>query len=833
VLAALSWWLASLLLGVAALPLAWRFYSRLPSRGYGAAKALGLFLTSYILWLGASFRLLPNALGGILVSLLLVVALSAWLGREGWMRGPDGARPLVAWLERERGLILVVEALFAVSFFLWVLFRSYNPEIAGTEKPMEFAFINGVLRSAEFPPRDPWLSGYAISYYHFGYVMLGLLIRLTGVDPAVGFNLGVALWFALVLVGAFGVAYDLASLARRSDSGKRSSLAIGGLGALFVGILGNLEAVVELAYHRRLVPEAWIQWLDIKQLTDSPPVADWSNQFWWWWRASRVIHDKDLLGNSVEVIDEFPFFSFLLGDLHPHVLALPFVLLAVAAALHVALSGLAEREIFEGWRGRLVIYNMTGMGLTGLLLLAAIFGALGFLNTWDYPIYVALLTLSIGASLAFRDGLNWSVIWRAALSGAAVGVLGWVVYFPFYMGFQSQFGGILPNLLFPSRFSQFFVMYGPFLVILFICLLLLSRRVGGVGRRFLISLPFTLLLPLLLAGLVTLFLTALPQGQEYVQSLLDNPAVQQAVGGRNVSELAALAVRLRAATPWTFLALGVLLAWVIALGWSLVVQDAPRTRQAPATQARDVADLYALLMAGLALLLALVVEFVYLRDLFGTRMNTVFKLYYQTWILLALASAYGLGRIVGSSASVWLKAPAVGFAGLLIVAGMLYPLAATPSKANQFRGEPTLDGLAFMRLSQPSDVMAIEWIRANVNPEAVVVESSGGSYSSEGAGRVSMATGNPTLLGWDFHEMQWRGDAYGEMVAGRPEALDRIYRLAPPEELSGLLARWDADFVYVGDLERRKYGIGEAALNRLDRALRRVYDRDGVIIYAP
>jgi uncharacterized membrane protein len=96
-----------------------------------------------------------------------------------------------------------------------------------------------------------------------------------------------------------------------------------------------------------------------------------------------------------------------------------------------------------------------------------------------------------------------------------------------------------------------------------------------------------------------------------------------------------------------------------------------------------------------------------------------------------------------------------------------------------------------------------------------------------------MATGNPTLLGWDFHEMQWRGDAYGEMVAGRPEALDRIYRLAPPEELSGLLARWDADFVYVGDLERRKYGIGEAALNRLDRALRRVYDRDGVIIYAP
>ncbi len=178
------------------------------------------------------------------------------------------------------------------------------------------------------------------------------------------------------------------------------------------------------------------------------------------------------------------------------------------------------------------------------------------------------------------------------------------------------------------------------------------------------------------------------------------------------------------------------------------------------------------------------------------------------------------------------KLPAVGFAALLIVAGLIYPVAATPNKANAFASEPTLDGLAFMRASRPAEVAAIEWIRANVNPAAVVVESSGGSYSPEGAGRVSMSTGNPTLLGWDFHEMQWRGDAYGEMVAGRPEALDQIYRLAPTEELTGLLDRWNVDFVYVGDLERDKFGVSDATLSRFDRVLRRVYDRDGVIIYA-
>jgi uncharacterized membrane protein len=95
-----------------------------------------------------------------------------------------------------------------------------------------------------------------------------------------------------------------------------------------------------------------------------------------------------------------------------------------------------------------------------------------------------------------------------------------------------------------------------------------------------------------------------------------------------------------------------------------------------------------------------------------------------------------------------------------------------------------------------------------------------------------MATGNPTLLGWDFHEMQWRGKAYEKLAAGRPQALDQIYRMARPEELPALLDRWGIDYVYVGALERGKYGLGDAALARFDRVLRRVYDREGVRIYA-
>jgi hypothetical protein len=379
-----------------------------------------------------------------------------------------------------------------------------------------------------------------------------------------------------------------------------------------------------------------------------------------------------------------------------------------------------------------------------------------------------------------------------------------------------------------------------------------SARRRSVLRGFLYALPWTLLVPLALWGLVTLGLAVLPQGRDLVKSLLENPAVRAGIGEGSPGDLAGLAWRMRVATPWTYLFLAVLIAWIAGLIWVRLPSSSHRSPTSPMEQdsaAQDTAlvvdhtpsDLFSLLMIGLALLLTLVVEFVYLRDLFGTRMNTVFKFYYQAWILLALASAYALSRLAARKVSLVLKVPALAVAGLLILGGLVYPLAAIPSKADYFHGQPTLDGIAYLRRSDPADMAAIEWIRANVPPDAVVLEASGGSYSPEGAGRVSMTTGNPTLLGWDFHEMQWRGGAYGKLAAGRPEALDQIYRSASAEELPALLDRWGINYVYIGGLERAKYGVGEAALARFERGLRRVYpvpsaaepgNADGVLIYA-
>ncbi len=102
-----------------------------------------------------------------------------------------------AWLGSQKRMVVASEVLFLVSFAAWAVVRAANPEAIGTEKPMELAFINAILRSRTFPPHDPWLSGYAISYYYFGYVIVAMLAKITGTAGGIAFNLGISLDFCL------------------------------------------------------------------------------------------------------------------------------------------------------------------------------------------------------------------------------------------------------------------------------------------------------------------------------------------------------------------------------------------------------------------------------------------------------------------------------------------------------------------------------------------------------------------------------------------------------------------------------------------------------------
>jgi YYY domain-containing protein len=838
--ATLSWWIWVQLFGLAALPLALRLFRRLPDHGYGVSKALGLLLTTYVFWLLNVLGFLRNDSASMLFSLVAVATVSLLIYRTH-----HASRiTFHDWLRTHWKIVLITELVFAVSFFGWTVYRAYSTRIltAGGEKFMELAFLNGIRRSETMPPLDPWLSGYAISYYYFGYLMMSALIRLSGVPTSVGFNLGGALLFALTVTGAFSLVWNLVAgdkgsvvsqehrplsppfgrvLRPSSPPGVlRRSTAIALLGIVLVVFLSNYEAPLEIAHWRGLGSAEFWKWLDIADLDSPPPTAETRAQspqrlvrpltgpgWGWWWRASRVIFDYTLPDWSKrydetadpqphrrENIDEFPFFSFLLGDMHPHVLALPFVLLALTASL----------SLF--WR------ENEKLGNRELGMLALIFGALGFLNTWDLPIQwavaVAAFALSQSTNSQFPNPQSSNFpIYRSTLKfalGLGIGAL--LLYAPFYVGLQSQAGGPLVHVHSSTRLAHFFVMFGPLLLIL---LPFLAWGVGRARQRGAFAWRAGLWTGGALLGLA-LGMLLLTAGAIYV-----SPRIRDLVVG-SPSDAAGLTIArhylgMRLSTPWVTLLLASLIAAAVALLRSPGLHRTAR---------------FSLILVAAGGVMTLVPDYIYLKDVFGVRMNTVFKFYFQAWVLWAVAAA-------GAVYAMWLseerlRSTARAFFGawltLVVGLGLLYPLLAVPDRVQEYPEAPTLDGTAYQATENPADYAAIQWLNENVAGAPVILEKPGGGYDYEG--RVSAQTGLPTLLGWAGHEHQWRGSTVEQNK--RQPVIEELCRTADFQRTLTLLDEYDITYVYVGPLERAACASG---LEKLDWLMDVVYDRDGVTIY--
>ncbi|HID33093.1 MAG TPA: hypothetical protein EYP25_00715 [Anaerolineae bacterium] len=791
----LRFWLILELLGLIALPLAWRLFRRLPGRGAPFAKALGLLLTGYILWLGASFGLLRNTAGGAVIAMGLVAGLGLWLVRSD-------VGTMWEEIKGDWGFILGVEAVFLLTMAGWAYFRAYNPDIAGTEKPMEIAFINGTYTSSLFPPRDPWLAAFGISYYYFGYVLLNMLAKLSGVTTTVAFNLGLASIVAFTMTEPLGLAYALVMGDDHAPGKRLWGWIYGLLAGIFVALMGNLEVLLEALHARGLLSPALLNFFDVKDLAAAPVTGSFNPNAggWWWWRASRVIHDYNLARTaSQEVIDEFPQFSFILGDMHPHVLAIPFAFLMMALAMALLFDLAPERQgakesMDEGaasWRDAWrQVRNAFGLDGWGLPLAGLLVGAMGFLNTWDFPIYVLLLTLAYALRRGY-EGLRLSKrFWKEIITVFfSLALIGFLLYLPFYLSFSSQAGGPLPNVANPTRFVQYALMFGVFITALAFLLAAAWRRHNPGVRAYLTWLLPVWLIPALWLALVMLLASSL---RDRMAGLLGMP----------FNQLLAAALNVRITTPFTWLIVGALIAAAGALLTPIwrgsEGEEEVGTRMAPSLA-------LALALFGVGLLLTYAVEFVYLKDTFGTRMNTVFKFYYQAWLLMGVASAYGL-YYIQTRAGRALKAAGLGLVAVLTLIGLLYPAFAIPSKANNFQGDPTLDGAAFIQRYQPDLYAVIQWLEENAAPDAVILEAPGRSYSDDNF--ISAFTGRATLLGWGGHELQWRGN-YDE--PGRREPLIQIvYEGRDLDRIPAIVEEFGIDYLIVGPKERQQYHITPA-----------------------
>ena len=423
----LAWLLMIEVLGLVALPFTFVLFRPLADRGYLFSKALGLLAASVIVWLLASVQWMAFSRASIGLALLVLVAASTLVLARRW-------REMLEFVRRRWPLILIAEGLFLVAFLSFVMLRMANPDLwhfhRGGEKPMELAYLNAVLKSTYMPPYDPWFGGGYLNYYYYGQFMVAMLIKATGIDPRVAFNLAVPMFFSLTAAGAFTIVYNLAEGTRRAlhrafgggELGRmrRASPVLAGVaGAVFVAVLGNLDGAVQVGQG------VW------RVMFRNLPFGQFD-----FWRSSRMM-PPDPPGFE---ITEFPFFTFLFADLHPHMMAMPVTLLAIGLALAVVLAPGRARgrpltaQSRERWRPS---------ELVRLAALGVVVGALRPLNAWDFPTYMIVAAAAVFlASYFWNGGLNLLVVIESGVKVVFVFVVGYMVFRPYHVSYEAFFSSL-------------------------------------------------------------------------------------------------------------------------------------------------------------------------------------------------------------------------------------------------------------------------------------------------------------------------------------------------------------------------------------------------------
>ncbi len=821
------------------LPLTFSLFPTFLDRGYTLAKTLGVLLLAYGAWLGVSLGLWSYSGPALLVALLFLVLVSGLSGR-GWGE----------FLRRRWREVLVYEAIFLAAFGCFLLLRLVNPDlwhpVRGGEKPMEFGFLNAILRSPTVPPYDPFFSGGYINYYYYGLFLVSTLVKLTGIAPSIAFNLIVPTLFALTFVGAFGVVYNL--------TGRRR---YGLAGGFFVAVAGNLAAVWPIrgvgglpdvfgALYRLASPQIqgdlgrvlaglgrWLTGTALSLPTD------------WFWHASRI-H-----GPYETSITEFPFFSFLFADLHPHLIGIPFALLVVALVLSLA----ASSEPRAGSKRREYIrYAVISLGL----------GSLAVINSWDFPVYV----LVVGGGLLLRRFLpgrtgnrnlmdTLTGIVGIALKTALLAGGGLIFYFPFFTYFKAFVKGF-GMVRYPTEVRYYVGMFGFFLFVLVSYLILKTcdrfkfkppdqdeeqdEDDNKAKSTPVESIEKEAYLPRrhedtktsrtwCLWGLVVRKGRWL-WGASILLLLLVLLILPSLYGSLNFSQLA------------TFVLIGEVLLLTIACLLEKKSEEKESGKEA-LPQER-----FTLLLGLVGLAVSLGVEVIYVRDhLSGGdayRMNTVFKFYIQVWVLLALAAAASLGfvhrRLAREHKGSLLAAFWWNCFVILVLGVSVYPVFATQARLrDRFPLHPpvgTLDGMAYMSLAHydweghriflEPDYKAIRWLLENVQGTPVILQAGHDFYRANGT-RIAYNTGFPTVLSY-LHEDEQR---YPEQVVQRQKDVENIYNNPDAEAVLPLLAGYDVSYIYVGPFERAAYP--SEGLAKFDAMLAShldlVYDEDGVRIY--
>jgi Chlor_Arch_YYY domain len=762
-LAAVLWYLAAALLGLLVYPLLRPALRFLPDRGYPLARIAGLLLLAFLAWISGSLGLLPytRAAIGFLAELIAVAGLFLAYRQR---------RELAAEFRANWRYYLVVEIVFLGLFGLDLMIRYFNPDLwhpwKGGERPMDFAYLNAVIKSTSFPAYDPWFAGGYLNYYYFGFVLVGTLIKLLGIAPSIAYNLALPTFFAMLGVGGFSLVNNLVGLARKqpdaTNASPRLPIAAGFCGVAGLVLIGNLDtprmvwqALISLGATGATAAGwvikcqfAWAGFLRVLSGARLPiGVGDW------YWVPSRVITDA----GGTNPVTEFPLFTFLYGDLHAHLLAMPLTLLALSLALAFVFSKPNFRQpwiwIWLVWAGLAI-------------------GALQPTNTWDFPTYLAIGAAAVLYGFV-RHGQTPRIFaaftpWARKIAGAVLGVLLLVLtslafYQPYLASTSSAYTRLQIWTTSHTDLGSYLTQWGLFLFVLVAWLAWETyawiTSLSPETRVNLRSSSWLNILPIVLVLVVFGFLVSgIPVG--------------------------ALAVPLG--------------LWTVALMFRPDLPDSKRV---------------VLFLFGCAVFLTFLVEVVVVSGDVG-RMNTVFKFYLQAWILFAVAAGAAVAWMAPQlkRVAVIVRVPGLVLFVLLLAAALSFSVMGSYDKMrDRFTDSAPkgLDGMVFLdssvyddngvKIDLSQDAAAIRWLQDSVLGSPVIMEIQQDDYRL--GSRIAMYTGLPDIAGWSWHERQQRVNTDAVDVDLRIREISDFYATTDIQAALSTLRKYRVGYIILGQYE--------------------------------
>jgi len=805
ILGLVIWYVAIGLLGLFTWPILRLLLPGLADGGYPLARLSGLLLLAYLVWLFAS-------LGGqysrpvIAVVYVLIVILGAFTYLKN--REKIGAE-----IRAKGKYFFIVEGLFLAFFLFDLAIRLGNPDLwhpaRGGERPMDFAYLNAIIKSTSFPPYDPWFAGGYINYYYWGFVLVGTPVKLLGIVPSIAYNFILPTFFALLGIGGFSVVWNMISALQDEDRARRFPVNLPVVAGIAAGaglvLLGNL-GTIQLIYHalqKMTVPNQLVDAQDVlifqrwawaaqgiaKLFSGAKLPIGWGEYYW---APSRVMPLGDL------AITEFPLFTFLYSDLHAHMIALPLTVLAIAWTLSTLLARKLSRW---GWLGTLLFGGL-------------VIGVLRPTNTWDFPTYLALGTLVTGYSVfryvnldilqsqSVKKRLEISpIVLRLILAGLAMGLLvGFAVllYQPFANWYGLAYSQVSQWKNQKTPIWSYWTQWGLFLFVILSWMLWETRQwlaqtpVSSLAKLK----PYQVTIELGIALLVVIYLA--------LQFMLDVPIA------------------------W--------FAFPVAV-WALLLMFRP---------GQPDAKRLVLFMIGTGTVLTLAVEMIVLVGDIG-RMNTVFKFYLQVWVLFAVSSAAALGWIL-TEFDEWGRIGKIVFqvfGGLLLACAALFTFTASMDKVRDrmTTNVPfTFDSMTYMKYSfygdngatmdLSEDYRAIRWLQDNVKGSPVVLEAAPAGIQYTWFSRISIYTGLPTVVGWQWHQEQQRALLPQGTVAARGIEAQAFYRNNDITSALAFLKKYDVRYIVVGQQERIRFPEGLWKFEAQNGKLwKEVYRQADTVIY--